>query len=96
MTVEDLQGGDFILIDVIDNNTGEQIPDGKPDHRRVVVGYGNTSIDPAEYTCIPVEEIPTEVEHNVLLVNQHCTDRKHVIWNFRIEEYQNFFVHVTQ
>jgi hypothetical protein len=96
VAVGDLEGGDFILVDAINNNTGSPIPDGKPDHGRVVVGYGDTSIDPADYECIPEEEIPTEVEHNILLVNQHCTDRKHVAWDFRIEDVPQFFVHVTK
>lgn len=80
-----LLGGDFILLDLHDNDNVDLPPDGKPDHARIVVGNGYTSTDPIDYTdsCGGSYTIPNSV--NTLLINQHCPDRKHVAWDFNID-----------
>ena len=67
---------------------GEEIddpPDGIPDHARFVVGYGYTSTDQEDYTdgCGSNQTIPASTYG--LLVDQHCVDRKHVIWNYGVQ-----------
>ena len=45
-----LERGDFFLVDLRDNNNPSGPPDGKPDHGRVIVGYGYTSTNQADYS----------------------------------------------
>ncbi|MEL7626523.1 MAG: amidase domain-containing protein [Anaerolineaceae bacterium] len=83
-----LSGGDFFLLDL----TG----DGIPDHARFVVGNGYTSTNQADYTngCGSNEQIPPQVY--TLLINQHCVDRKHVLWNYNLPSSTvRWYYHVT-
>ncbi|HMR99739.1 MAG TPA: amidase domain-containing protein [Anaerolineales bacterium] len=93
-TVTALQEGDFILLDLRNNDTNAPFPDGKPDHGRVVVGYGNTSVNQSDYTdgCGNNSAIPSS--EYTLLVNQHCTDRWHVAWDYNIEDVPRWYIHV--
>lgn len=89
-----LDGGDFISLDLRNNETNEPVPDGKPDHGRVVVGYGNTSTSQDDYTdgCGGNNTIPPTTY--TLLVNQHCTDRWHVAWDYNIQDIPRWYIHV--
>jgi hypothetical protein len=80
----ELERGDFFLVDLRDNNNPSGPPDGKPDHGRVIVGYGYTSTNQADYTngCGVNYPIPSQVY--TLLINQHCVDRWHVKWDYRL------------
>lgn len=71
-----LEGGDFFLLDL--NR------DGKPDHGRVVVGYGFTSTNQADYTDGCGTNYPIPRRTYTLLINQHCVDRWHVAWDYRL------------
>lgn len=86
-----LSSADIILLDL----TGPgDIPDRIPDHARVVVGYGYTSTNVADYGCLTPQTIPPSTY--TLLVDQHCTDRRHVAWDFRINENQRmWFYHIN-
>jgi hypothetical protein len=94
------QAGDFILMDLLNNNAASLglvwPPDGIPDHARSLVGYGLTSIDPQDYTngCGTPEPIPTQ--EYFLLANQHCVDRKHVRWDYNLDPNINnvWYIHV--
>lgn len=80
----ELEAGDFFLMDLHGANI-EDPPDGIPDHARFVVGYGFTSTNQEDYTdgCGGNLEIPPSTYG--LLANQHCVDRKHVAWDYRIQ-----------
>ena len=93
-SVSTLEGGDFILLDLRNNDTNAPIPDGKPDHGRIVVGYGNTSTNQSDYTdgCGNNLSIPSSTY--VLLANQHCTDRWHVAWNYNIQDIPRWYIHI--
>lgn len=79
----ELEAGDFFLMDLQGAHLSDP-PDGIPDHARFVVGYGYSSTDSADYECInpPIQPPPTTYG---LLANQHCVDRKHILWDFRIQ-----------
>lgn len=78
-----LNGGDLIVMDLVNNTTWSDPPDGIPDHVRVVVGYGSTSTSAIDYNnCSTPSPVPTQMY--TLLVNQHCIDRKQVAWNYNI------------
>ena len=95
-----LEGGDFILLDLRDNDNPDDPPDGTPDHARAVIGYGNTSTNTADYisytgSCEVINN-PAHPSIYTLLVNQHCTDRWHIAWNYNIESDTNrWYIHVT-
>lgn len=80
----DLEAGDFYLMDLYNNDDPDQPPDGKPDHGRVIVGYGLTSTNQGDYTdgCGNNKPIPPQTD--TLLANQHCVDRWHVAWDYEI------------
>jgi hypothetical protein len=80
----ELEAGDFILMDLHGASLSEP-PDGIPDHARFIVGYGFSSTEPADYGCIDPPIQPPPATYG-LLANQHCVDRKHVLWDFRIED----------
>jgi hypothetical protein len=94
------QGGDFILLDIRNNLIPSILnPDGKPDHGRVLVGYGWTSIESRDYTDGSGEPDPTIIVPDsifTLLANQHCTDRWHVRWDYNInfDLYGVWYIHV--
>jgi hypothetical protein len=79
----ELEGGDFFLMDLRGANP-EDPPDGIPDHARFVVGNGWTSTNQEDYTdgCGANQPIPSSTY--ALLINQHCVDRKHVVWNYGV------------
>lgn len=79
-----LQSGDFFLIDLRDNDNPSGPPDGKPDHGRVIVGYGYTSTNQADYTDGCGTNYPVPSQTYTLLINQHCVDRWHVAWDYRL------------
>jgi hypothetical protein len=85
-----LESGDFFILDLQGSTPGSP-PDGIPDHARFVVGYGNSSEDPADYTC-QSDPIPTSTYG--LLVDQHCVDRKHVAWDYRLSNFGVWPFHV--
>jgi hypothetical protein len=80
----DLEGGDFFLMD-LHGATLQDPPDGIPDHARFVVGYGWTSTNQGDYTdgCGTNLTIPSSTYE--LLINQHCVDRKRVVWNYGVQ-----------
>ncbi len=63
----------------------EDPPDGIPDHARIIVGFGYTSVDQLDYTngCGGNNPIPPQVF--ILLADQHCVDRKNVAWNYNLD-----------
>lgn len=80
-----LEGGDFILLDLRNNDNPNVLePDGRPDHARVVVGYDYTSDNQNDYECNVPSQTPPPSTWD-LLVNQHCPDRKHVRWDYNID-----------
>lgn len=85
-----LEAGDFFILD-LHGKTDDDPPDGIPDHARFVVGEGVSSVDPAEYTCTDTP-IPPATEG--LLVSQHCTDRKRVLWDFNLKNFGVWSFHV--
>lgn len=90
-----LEGGDFIVMDLRDNENENDPPDGIPDHIRVVVGEGYTSTDQADYECnVPPQTPPLSTL--TLLADQHCPDRKHVSWdyNLNLNVHNVWFIHV--
>lgn len=92
-----LTNGDFILLDLMNNDTHAVGSDGRPDHARVVVGYGGVSTDPNDYTdgCGAFQPTPTIAPTDILLINQNCTDRRHVAWNYHIDDVTlRAYVHV--
>lgn len=98
----DLEGGDFILMDLRNNETPNiNTPDGKPDHARVVIGEGDTSDNPIDYISYTsnhcaINYNPVPPVETTLLVNQHCVDRKHVVWDYGIDfsVHNLFYIHV--
>jgi hypothetical protein len=93
-----LQAGDLILLDLTTNsNPGNGIPDGLPDHARIVVSTsGPISQDPADYTdgCGGSYTVPSP--RTTTLINQHCTDRKRVAWDYRLPaNTRGWGIHVT-
>jgi Putative amidase domain len=80
----ELEAGDFFLMDLRGANP-EDPPDGIPDHVRFVVGNGWTSTNQEDYTngCGTNQTIPSSTYK--LLINQHCVDRKHVVWNYGVQ-----------
>jgi hypothetical protein len=93
------QGGDFILVDIRNNTVPSiLIPDGLPDHARFLVGYGWTSTDPSDYTdgCGGPNPIVVPESEYTLLANQHCTDRRHIAWDYNIDfdRYGVWYIHV--
>ncbi len=78
----ELKGGDFFVMD-LRGATPQDPPNGIPDHVRFVVGYGWTSTDEIDYQC---GSIPPTIPPSTyaLLIDQHCVDRRHVIWNFNV------------
>jgi hypothetical protein len=70
----ELESGDFFLMDLV--------PDGIPDHARFIIGEGNSSIDPSDYTCTTNPIPPSSFG---LLANQHCVDRQHILWDYNAE-----------
>ena len=82
-------------------------PDGKPDHGRVVVGKGYPSEENIDYISqdkdifgichTTFHEVPPPPDDPVLLVNQHCIDRLHVVWNYNLtSNNRRFYIHVTE
>jgi hypothetical protein len=74
-----LSKGDFFLMDLDYDNI--------PDHARIIVGGGYTSTNQADYTmdgCTQNGTYPIPARKWALLVNQHCVDRWHVAWNYRV------------
>jgi hypothetical protein len=69
-----LERGDFFLIDLRNNENPSGPPDGKPDHGRVIVGYGYTSINQVDYTDGCGNNYPVPPSTYTLLINQHCVD----------------------
>jgi hypothetical protein len=100
--VSTLEGGDFIVLDLRDNDTSEPVPDGIPDHGRVVVGYGYPSTDVINYisyntNCeVVYNPTPTSVPEPILLINQHCVDRQNVAWDFNIQDIPRWYIHVIE
>jgi hypothetical protein len=96
--ISTLEGGDLIILDLRNNDTNESVPDGIPDHGRVVIGYGNSSTDPTDYIFYDVfcqiENDPVPASEYMLLVNQHCVDRWHVPWNYNIQDKPRWYIHV--
>jgi len=89
----ELQAGDFFLMDLVGAEGGDTPPDGVPDHARFIIGEGTSTEDPAEYTCLKgANPVPTPVYG--LLANQHCVDRANINWEFRIEGYSLWSIHV--
>lgn len=78
-----LMPGDFFTMD-LRGATPSDPPDGIPDHIRFVLGYGNTSTNQIDYTdgCGNNNSIPTMTY--TLLIDQHCVDRKHVAWDYKL------------
>ena len=93
-SVSTLEGGDVILLDLRNNDTNAPIPDGKPDHGRVIVGYGYTSTNQDDYTDGCGNNLSVPASEYVLLANQHCTDRWHVVWNYNIQDVPRWYIHV--
>ena len=96
-----ITAGDFILLDLGNNDTGINIPDNRPDHVRVIVGEGWTSTSVIDYydECVnsTPAPTPTAVPTSVfkMLIDQHCVDRYHVGWNYGIAENANkWYIHV--
>jgi len=101
----DLQAGDFILLDLLNNNNPEDpTPDGKPDHGRVIVGEGNISQDEIDYIGMVdhsfycetvINPVPTPDGTPVLLIDQHCIDRRHVAWDYNLDpRTRKYYIHV--
>ena len=88
---DELEAGDFFLLDLHGAELSDP-PDGIPDHARFIVGMGNSSIDPADYTCTSNPIPPSTFG---LLANQHCVDRKHIIWNYNLEDFGPWPFHVV-
>jgi hypothetical protein len=80
----ELDWGDFFLMDLRGENIDDP-PDGIPDHARIIIGYGFTSIHQIDYTngCGVNYSIPPQLFTQ--LVNQHCIDRKHVAWDYMVD-----------
>jgi hypothetical protein len=87
----ELETGDFFILDLHGAKL-EDPPDGIPDHVRFVVGKGYSSVDPADYAC---QQNPIPQQTFGLLANQHCVDRKHVLWNYNLEDFGNWSFHVV-
>jgi hypothetical protein len=88
--VPGMDAGDFILLDIINNSTGQTPGDGIPDHARVIVSMnGPISQSQEDYRsydeqCRLVQgDIPAP--RNTMLINQHCTDRKRVAWDYNVD-----------
>lgn len=105
--VSELMAGDFILLDIMNNDDHTKGPDGKPDHGRVVVGKGYPSEENIDYISqdkdifgichTTFHEVPPPPDDPVLLVNQHCIDRLHVVWNYNLtSNNRRFYIHVTE
>ena len=101
-----LDPGDFILLDLRDNDDINGAPDGKPDHARVVVGHGDISQNEEDYITLRkgalgicetiINPVPTPPDTQILLINQHCVDRKHVAWDYNVDpETRKFYIHIT-
>ena len=90
-----LQGGDFIVMDLRDNEYPDEPPDGIPDHIRVVVGGGYTSTNQNDYECNDPPQTPPPTTMD-LLTDQHCPDRRHVAWDYNLVlGYHNlWYIHV--
>lgn len=77
---DQLEKGDFYLMDLRNNeNPNDPNPDGKADHARAIVGWDWTSTNSEDYVPDPVPP-----QQWALLSNQHCLDRWHVPWDFRV------------
>jgi hypothetical protein len=87
-----LTTGDILILDI----TGPiGLPDGIPDHARIIVGQGYTSTDQADYTdgCGNNLQIPPSTY--TLLIDQHCTDRRHVAFDYNLPPGFNWWpIHV--
>lgn len=105
--VFELMTGDFILLDLQNNDDPDDpSPDGKPDHGRVIVGEGYPSEYEIDYISqdkdifgkchTTINPVPTPPGIPVLLINQHCIDRWHVVWNYNLTSGdRKFYIHVT-
>lgn len=91
-----LERGDFLLMDLRNNDNPDiLIPDGRPDHGRVVIGYGYTSTNQNDYTNGCGENLTVPPSTYTLLANQHCTDRWHVAWDYNLPGNANLWpIHV--
>jgi hypothetical protein len=95
-----LEGGDLIILD-LHGASPDDFPDGVPDHVRVVVGYGDISQNQNDYTrggCAGADyPVPTANPTPILLINQHCVDRWHVAWDYRLFGDENiWYIHVIE
>jgi hypothetical protein len=87
---------------LIVNGTSTDGSDGLPDHIRVIVGNGWTSTDVIDYytKCDAngnPAPTPTAAPPSVfdLLIDQHCIDRRHVVWDYGIDGNANkWYIHV--
>lgn len=102
----ELEAGDFVLLVLLNNDNPSKGPDGRPDHGRVVVGEGYPSAYEIDYISQDdhhglycetiINPVPPPPSAPVLLVNQHCIDRWHVVWNYNLAPNdRKFYVHVT-